>query len=326
MVSDAGPARPNIAMWGAPTSGKTTLLAALSIALLQRRSPWRIVGADDASTAFLKDKAAALSRGKEFPRATQAMDRYRWVLIGEGEQRDGLLRRRPKPTPAPRIGLNLLDPPGGVYGDEPDKFGTDQQELLDNLVGSKGIVFLFDPLREFERGDAFDYLYGALTQLAGRMLGSDGYTGDRLPHHLAVCITKFDEYRVLETAKELKLLVTDPEDPYGFPRIDDDDAVELFKWLCRISASGSAEMVLNALDQFFRRDRIKFFVTSSIGFYLDPRTNFFNPDDYQNLIPKPAEGVSFHIRGPVHPINVMEPIVWLGERLAGEPPNEGPGR
>ena len=107
-----------------------------------------------------------------------------------------------------------------------------------------------------------------------------------LPHHVAVCVTKFDEPRVLATARRMGVVTTDPEDPYGFPRVRDGDARRVFAKLC----NGDGEMVLNTMDRTFRRDRVRYFVTSAIGFPADP--------------------------GPVNPINVAEPVLWLAEQIA----------
>jgi hypothetical protein len=317
----------NIAMWGAPGSGKTTLLAALDIALTRKNTDWKIVGADPASIDYLIEKTMALSAGKAFPEASRALERYHWLLIGPEEPRNGLWRRKAKSSGPPRIGISLLDAPGGWFGGRrrapvDQETPLDQQVLLDNLVQSKGIVFLFDPIREFKVGDAFDHLHAPLTRLAGRVLGSEGSIGGKLPHHIAVCITKFDDPRVLATAERIGVLDIAADDPHDFPRVKDEDAPQLFQELCAISASGNADMVLNALDKFFQRDRIKFFVSSSIGFYLDQRTNVFNPEDFQNLIPEepdpsaPSSGQGFRIRGQLHPINVVEPMLWLGRQLA----------
>ncbi|MCT9931458.1 ATP-binding protein [Planotetraspora sp. A-T 1434] len=336
MHPDPGSARPshNIAMWGAPGSGKTTLLASLSIALMRRRGPWKIIGADDPSAEFLEEKSLTLSRG-EFPQATLDMESYRWVLVGEPkapERRRGrLFGGPPKAAPAPRVGISLLDPPGGLYGDRGSVSATDQKELLDNLVQSRGIVFLFDPIREFDNGDAFDYLYRALVQLAKQILAGDDHGDGKLPHSLAVCITKFDDRRVLQTAERDGLLTVDPDDPHGFPRVEPEDAARLFHRLCEVSRSGNADLVVNALDQYFREDRIRFFVTSSIGFYLDPERNVFDARDFQNMVPNvtgnqqglKAGASKFRIRGRVHPINVMEPMVWLGEQFYNSQPNNG---
>ncbi|WP_326643791.1 hypothetical protein OG884_08330 [Streptosporangium sp. NBC_01755] len=330
MAPEAGSGRslPNIAMWGAPGSGKTTLLAALNIALLRQEGNWSIVGADAQSTSFLTEKTTALSRDKVFPPATQGLDNYNWFLVGQPERRRARWFRRSRMARALKIGINPLDPPGGAFGDKEGGGRASQQDLLRNLVHSRGILFLFDPIRENEDGDAFEYLYGVLAQLAEQVIAGSEVTDGRLPHYLAVCITKFDDFKVLETAKRLRLLTTDPEDPFGFPRVADEDAKELFQQLCRVSASGNADMVLNAIGRFFREDRIRYFVTSSIGFYVGPRNKLFDMDDYQNLVPtvsKPADGqpvsdtrynTEIRIRGEVRPINVMEPMLWLGQRIS----------
>ncbi|MFB9676148.1 hypothetical protein [Streptosporangium vulgare] len=324
---DAGSGRsqPNITMWGAPGSGKTTFLAALNTALLRQEDNWRVVGADAPSTSFLMEKTTALVRDKVFPEATQSLDNYNWFLIGRERQRRARWLRRSREARALKIGINLLDPPGGAFGS--NRGGASQQDLLRNLVHSRGVVFLFDPIRENEDGDAFEYFYGALAQLAEQVIAGSEVTDGRLPHHLAVCITKFDDFRVLETAKRLRLLTTDPEDPFRFPRVANEDAKELFQHLCRVSASGNADMVLNAIGRFFREDRIRYFVTSSIGFYVGLKSRTFDMDDYQNLVPtlsESADGQSvsdikynteIRIRGEVRPINVMEPMLWLGQRI-----------
>ncbi|MEU6740700.1 hypothetical protein [Streptosporangium sandarakinum] len=326
MQPDPSPGRPdhNIAMWGAPGSGKSTLLAALYIALTMSDDDWRIVGSDPASSDYLIEKTNDLSRGKVFPEANMAMERYHWTLIGPAPRRTGFWGRKARPGPPPRIGIGMMDAPGGWYGAGRPAGGPSTsdgpgdprlQELLDNLERSRGLVFLFDPIREFISGDAFDHLYPPLTRLAERMLAIGELTDGRLPHHIAVCVTKFDDPRVLQTAETRGLLTVDADDPYQLPRVAGDDARELFRELCQVSASGNADMVLKSLDRFFHKDRIRFFVTSSIGFYVDRRTKTFDWDDFQNMLPGEADEDS-RIRGQLHPINVVEPILWLGQRLA----------
>lgn len=317
-----------ISMWGAPGSGKTTLLAALSIALTRRNDDWKIIGADPASTDYLIEKTDELSRGRVFPEASRLLERYRWMLIGHPETpNDDRGNRKAGPVPETRIGINMSDAPGGLFA--PGRRGSDggpadlrQRELLDNLSEGRGIVFLFDPIREFEVGDAYDHLHAPLTRLAERMLSAGQLTQGRLPHFIAVCITKFDDPRVLQTAQEENILTFDPDDPYEFPRVTSEDAPVLFRQLCKVSATGDADLVLNSLGKFFHADRIRFFVTSSIGFYLDRRTNLFDWHDYVNLLPEDA-GNGLRIRGQVRPINVVEPMLWLGQRLAGEPGGQG---
>ncbi|WP_326824870.1 hypothetical protein [Streptosporangium sp. NBC_01756] len=327
MQPDPSRGRPdhNIVMWGAPGSGKTTLLAALFIALTRSDNDWKIIGSDPASSDYLIEKTNALLRGKVFPEANMAMERYHWTLIGPALRKLGFWGRKAKPRPPTRIGIGMTDAPGGWFdtgrrlaGGPSAPDGSEdpsRQELLDNLERSRGLVFLFDPIREFIIGDAFDHMHAPLTLLAERMLAAGEFADGKLPHHIAVCVTKFDDPRVLETAEKRGLLTVDVDDPYGLPRVTSEDTRELFHELCQVSASGNADMVLKSLDQFFHPDRIRFFATSSIGFYVDRRTKHFDWDDFQNMLPGEADEDS-RIRGQLHPINVVEPMLWLGQRLA----------
>ncbi|MFC0041345.1 hypothetical protein [Actinomadura rayongensis] len=313
----APPAEHNIAMWGPPGSGKTTFLAALTIAMNRRQDGWKVVGANGPSTDALIKLTASLATQRRFPAATRGTERYRWYLIGAARERRRSLLRRRAPEDV-RIGLDLLDPSGELFNQEHSGYAGAHGELIDNLVNSRGIVFLFDPVREFEDGDAFDYLHGVLSQLAHRMLDSPEFAGGRLPHYLAVCVTKFDEIRVLETAEKLRLVTSDVADPLGFPKVEPEDAQELFRTLCEVSATGNAEMVHNTLAQYFRPERVRYFVTSAIGFYVDPLIGAYDRDDYQNLLPEAESSRAVRIRGTVHPINVVEPLLWLGQSLAAD--------
>ncbi|WP_019629293.1 ATP-binding protein [Actinomadura atramentaria] len=311
------PARPehNIAMWGPPGSGKTTFLAALHIALNRRQDGWKVVGANGPSTDALIRLTGSLATQGHFPAATRGIERYRWYLVGAAERAKRFALRR-RPPQDVRIGLDLLDPSGELFDQEHSGYAGVHGELVDNLVNSRGIVFLFDPVREFEDGDAFDYLHGVLSQLANRMLESPEFADGMLPHHVAVCITKFDEIRVMETAEKLRLVTVDPDDPLGFPKVEEEDARDLFRALCGVSATGNAELVHNTLIQYFRPERVRFFVTSAVGFYVDPRVGRFDRDDYQNLLPEAESSKAVRVRGTIHPINVVEPLLWLGRSLA----------
>jgi hypothetical protein len=114
------------------------------------------------------------------------------------------------------------------------------------------------------------------------------------------------------------MVISDPIDPYGFPRVDDSDAREFFTNLCKVSKSGMADLVLTTLEQHFQPERIKFFVSSAVGFYLDPISGIYDPENYQNLLPDPDEPDKTRIRGAIHPINVVEPMIWLGTQLTAK--------
>jgi hypothetical protein len=316
MPASLGPAEDGITMWGPPASGKTTFLAALNVALARQQSTWRLNGDDEASTAGLVELTTGLTTKRVFPTATAGIAHYRWTLTG---QLPNNARRRFWPSSQHsdaivRVHLDIVDAAGGLTGPRQSENGG-RSDLIENLARSRGIIFTYDPVREFEYGDAFDHTVDVIAQLSQRLRGT---TAEKLPHYVAICVTKFDEIRVVRTADKLNLLTYDLGMP-GFPRIADDDAREFLSELCQVSRSGNAELALNLLETSFRPDRIRFFVTSSIGFYVHPQTSAYDADDYQNLLPASPDGKGPQIRGNIHPINVAEPVLWLGRKLAGKP-------
>ena len=311
-----------IAMWGPPGSGKTTFLAALSVALNRSDdSGWKIHGADEASEQRLIQMTHELTSARSFPRATQGIEEYSWVL--SGPNRHVRKRRGRKVDPEQvSVRLDLLDAQGEIAGSA--KAGHAQRgEFIDGLARSKGLVYIFDPVRESDGdGDAFDHTFGMLVQLARRMDEIKGWHDDRLPHHVAVCITKFDESPVFQTAEKLDLIVPS-DDEREFPMVPDDVAREFFIQLAAVSGSGNAEMVVNALERYFDPGRIRYFVTSAIGFYV-ARGGGYDADDPANLLPMdeidPRMGGvrRKRIRGAVYPINVTESVFWLVDQILSE--------
>ena len=305
----------SLTMWGPPSTGKTTFLAALSVALIRRGPVWRVVGDSEDSARRLIELTTALTDAREFPPATEGIGHYRWTLHGRVKRRDKRqwwFGTRLKDEDV-SFSLNLVDPQGKLASSSMQDRSA-QGDLVANLESSNGIIFLFDPIREFERSDAFEHTFGVLEQLAQR---GKNRPGKRLPHYVAVCMTKFDEVKVIATAEKLGLLDYDTEPP-GFPRVADQDARELFAELCNVSRNGNAELVLPLLEQHFQPDRIRYFITSAIGFYVDPRKGRFDPDDYQNRVQPDPANPEARIRGAIYPINVVEPVLWLSQKLAGE--------
>jgi hypothetical protein len=304
-----------IVMWGPPNSGKTTFLAALSHALSRQEMGWMLTGANAASEESLIRLTTSLAHD-EFPSATSGIEHYRWVLAGQATRTTRRWFRATQHLEPVRIDLDLVDAAGGIFA--VSKAGPSMSDaLLDKLASSHGILFFYDPIREFETGDAFDYAFGMLAQLTRRMAEGPGLFDGRLAHHVAVCVTKFDEVRVLETARSLNLLTIDSEDPYGFPRVCGDDARQLFTSLSEMSRSGNGALITRLLEQYFLPERVSYFVTSSIGFYTDPRNGAFDSDDPQNVLL--TEDGRVKIRGAVHPLNVVEPLLWLTAALAAKP-------
>lgn len=310
------PYKHGIAMWGPPGSGKTTFLAALSVALNRNGDlGWKIHGWDESSERQLIQMNNQLVSGRTFPRGTVGIEEYSWVLSGPHRNaRKKIFRKTQEDHISVR--LDLVDAQGEIAG--PEMKFTQRGELIDGLVRSRGIVYIFDPMRESDDGDAFDHTFGMLVQLARRMDEQASWQGGRLPHYVAVCITKFDAPPVLMTAQRMGLAVPSDDD-HGFPRVPDYEARDLFERLCAVSGSGNAEMVIHSLEQYFDPRRIRYFVTSAVGFYLG-RGGKYDEEDPNNLLLMeeidPRLGVKrTRIRGPVHPINVVEPVFWLIDQM-----------
>ncbi len=307
----------SIAMWGAPGSGKTTFLAALSVALGQQASDgdgWILSGVDPGSERRLITMSSDLQKHK-FPNATQSTERLQWKL----SKRVTSVTKKPfrKPVAQYRkvsVDLDLIDSSGELVSDA-NYDSPDRNDLVERLRSSRGIVYVFDPIREAVTGDAYWHTFGLCAELA-RIFDQDPAFDGKLPHHVAVCVTKFDQLPVFEAARRKRLLTVDPDDPYGIPRVPDDDARALFEILLEVSGSGVGESVLNTLERYFDRDRIEYFVTSAVGFYIDPRTRRFDPEDPQNLLPDGDATHQDRVRGAVRPINVVEPVLWLSEQVA----------
>jgi hypothetical protein len=313
-----------IAMWGAPGSGKTTFLAALDIALKRRRYGYTLAGKTDASVNLLIDMTDRLIAQGEFPLATENIDYFEWDLFRNQQQATDQYGNPVSGRVGPkRITLSLADPKGEYAAASPEmRSNPNRKKLIDDLADSDGILFMFDPIREFVVGDAVSTANGLLHQIIAAVASRDpDHFDGTLPQHVAVCVTKFDEPRVYETAKRLGILRVDPHDQHRLPWVHEHDALKLLTALTAVSGTGHGEMLLNALNQAFP-GRVRFFVSSAVGFYVSPMTGRFDPDDPQNLV-KPAPGLSgsgdSRIRGGLYPINVVEPIIWLTEQVSRHP-------
>ena len=78
-----------ITVWGAPTTGKTTFLAALNVALERQNEPWRVIGTNEAAAEALARFERALVRDRMFPEATQGLELYSWELMGRSNGGSG---------------------------------------------------------------------------------------------------------------------------------------------------------------------------------------------------------------------------------------------
>ncbi len=318
----ADPAQSKIAILGAPTSGKTTFLAALRIALDRQQKEdqslaWTLIGDDEASVRQLEELTSKLDTDRAFPVATPvgSIEQYRWRLIGPAwhtVKRRWLGTKRVLQTV--QIAIDLADASGEMAN--PKRYDA-RKTLVANLTQCQGIVFLFDPVVEAQKPQAFYYTRALLDQLAASM--KDELIDGRLPQYVAVCVSKFDDTRVLETAEKLDILMRDPADPYEFPRVPGEDARDFFIRLCGILNAGDADMLLNTIERRFRHVNVRYFISSAIGFNVDRQSNVYDPDDPQNLLPAAIQQDA-RIRGAIHPINVVEPLMWLTGQLTGAEP------
>ncbi len=318
----ADQAESKIAILGAPTCGKTTFLGALRIALdRQRRDDqdlaWVLVGDDDASVRQLGKLASTLDYDQAFPVPTPVgtIEQYKFHLTGPAwhtvKRRWLSTKRVLRPV---EVAIDLADASGEMA--DPGRSGG-LKILVANLAKCRGIVFLFDPVIEAKKPQAFRYIRELLDQLAASM--KDELINGRLPHYVAVCVSKFDHPLVLECAEKLDLATTDPADPYEFPRVASEDAREFFIKLCKILNARDADMLLNTIERRFQSANVEYFTSSAIGFNIDEHSNVYDPDDPLNLLPAAIEQDA-RIRGAIHPINVVEPIMWLAGRLTGADP------
>ena len=105
-----------------------------------------------------------------FPGSTTGIENYQ--LVAGGDDAPGIkewhwygLRRRDRDVVIP---LNLVDAAGEI-ADASKAYGREiTQQFVDNLENSTGIVFFYDPIREFEHGDSFRHTFGVLAQLDAR--------------------------------------------------------------------------------------------------------------------------------------------------------------
>jgi hypothetical protein len=295
-------------MWGASATGKTSFLAALHTALISEQNGWRLRGENETSTKALIELTNTLVNKGNFPEATGGIDEYRWSLVARVPSLDWRWYGPRRRTADVVIPMPVVDVAGEVADADNLRGRQVTDQFVENLANSTGIVFFYDPIREFERGDAFQHTFGVLAELDAKMKPPG-----RLPHHVAVCITKFDEQRMLTAAQLMGIVDYDIDPPY-LPRVLEKDAREFFARVCSVSRTRNASRVLPLLEGTFEPARIRYFVTSSIGFYVDRSTGAFDPQDYQQHIPQTASAKS-RIRGDVRPINVVEPITWLGNQL-----------
>lgn len=306
-------AESGIAMLGSMLSGKSTFLCALKQAVLEHGEDWILFTSDAASQRLLDEMSNALISDGCFPPQTRTVDTIGWNLYGTIERTEQREHFRPVTTSKDRVEvtLRLTDAPGGMGRADHSGY-TARNELIHQLAYSRGILYMFDPIMEFTRGDSFQHVDSLLGELMAVVAQEPGFHG-KLPHYLAVCVTKLDDPRVFRTAAELGMLAPDDNSRWGFPQVHEASAQELFHTLSMMSKSGNGAAVPRLLERCFHPERISYHATSAVGFMVNKRTGRFDPRDTANAYQTVSGDIL--VRGPVHPINVAEPVLWIIRQL-----------
>jgi hypothetical protein len=312
-----------VGLWGAAGGGKTTFLAAMQIATFRgctEPGGWTMLGTTDEASEFLEQSVRRLTREREFPEASAGIGQWiRWQISGTVPATTtpgGKLRRmfgndRGAPGAAHSFGLELLDVPGQRFRFLKEDDGL-SETCLEHMSGSDGLIYLFDPTLDLEPGKRepnLEYVYVLLNRMKTRLHRRGGLDpGGRLPHHIAVCVTKFDDPEIFDWANESGLVTTDEQPPH-LPRVTDPE--QFFGWLCHHMRESGADLLREALTNAFHPDRIRYYVLSSIGFRLS-EDGVFDPADPANVRRHEDRHL---IRGQIHPMNILEPLIQLERKI-----------
>jgi hypothetical protein len=318
-----------IGLWGSPQSGKTTFLAALRHATNEATcGSWNVFPLTTQSSNLLYSLSQDLNKGR-FPPATYPGSHVELHWLFHGDVSNTPFDRRPRRLlrrgrADSRFVLDLIDVSGFSFQYAPEDTGV-ADIAMTSLGEADGILYLFDPIGERDNRDSVDYMNWTITEMKRRYMeggGRDRY----LPQHVSVCITKFDDPEVFQEARANGWVEIGPN---GMPRVPDRDAKELFTQLCTGKFWGSkyeqgersAQFIMSELQSAFGPDKIEYFVSSSIGFWKpmgwSHAASEFDPEDFANYRPgDEATMTPASIRGAISPINVLEPLIRLQQRIA----------
>ncbi|MFF4538416.1 SAV_2336 N-terminal domain-related protein [Streptomyces aureus] len=290
--------RRTIAVLGAANSGKTTFLAAASLAATtapEGLGRWNIVAESEQAENFLVQQTNALTVVRRFPEATMGPTAFSYVFRAEVGG-----RRR-----AERVdfALDFCDVGGGEFNRE--NYG--RNPVLDAHLGRAGhLVILLDPLNH---GGQAELLIPHLQRLTQEFHEGGRLVDGRLPHHVAFCVTKFDDPAVFQEARRGNWV---GQTEQGDPCVPADDARDYVAWLSRRSAEVAGARHLVAAH--FLEERVRWYAVSAIGFHRT-REGFLNLDDCSNQTYD--ENGLRALRGPARPLNVLEPLIALGRASGG---------
>ncbi|MCX5338287.1 hypothetical protein [Streptomyces sp. NBC_00140] len=295
-----------IGLWGAPRSGKTTYLAALPIAAMQYQrhgeGTWQIGGMTHEASQFLINGVTQLAVEKRFPSASVGLQDLSWAFQGQ-EPASGVLRKRREPS----FVLDIHDTPGEAFSPGHALHAG----AVDHLAQAQGLIYFFDPLGDAAAQQSnLTHFFATLNELNTRVKNEGGHYEGRLPHYVSVCIAKFDHPEIFRPAVEAGWVTQDTVGSQ-LPRVPAHLAEGYFQWLCNDWQGSTAQLVRDGLSGYFHAERIKYYVTSSVGFRLN-RQHIF---DYRNYANVEFENGAPRIHTSPEPINVLEPLTDLERRI-----------
>jgi hypothetical protein len=297
-----------IGFWGSPQSGKTTFLTVLDIDWRPSSADkeWRLKPIDIPTENFMADRIHMLKKGK-LPDSSLIKVELKFKFMLRTRQRRQLRRRKVSAAEI-QVDLELEDMPASSFpGDRP------RIEDLDYLAEASAILYFFDATRDAEgknRLHSFEFFTAVDAWLRRRALEDGSILDTYLPYHLAVCISKLDDPFVFRTARRYGCLQTDPKT--GRPCVPGRHARRLFEALCREQMNPQSEALLDQLQHSFHPDRISFHVLSATGFLV--KGGEVDLDDPSNVMKSDPDGPSL-LRGELDPVNVVDPLVALIERI-----------
>jgi GTPase SAR1 family protein len=305
-----------IGIWGSPGSGKTTYLAAIQYDAVSRYGDeignWLIIPRNELSEQVLTDWTQLLVDQQEFPEATavaSATD-LRWHFMGDLSGSKYARRRRfgrQQPLTS-EFDLELIDVSGEAFGYRPAKQNVPEslvRRTLAHLADSDGLIFLFDPIAERDTPNVTTYVQRVINNMSRRLDGQGLMRDNYLPQHIAICVAKTDDVKLVEQARLRGLVNTGPD---GIDRVLNAQAEALFDAICDGTFwpdddrnHGGAQLVRNQLRRYFHPARTRYYAISAIG--------------HQNLAMQEGK---LKITGPIRPYNVLEPLVELHMQLRNQ--------
>lgn len=304
-----------IGLWGGVHSGKTLFAGALQIAVNAlgargdgvglRSTPMNVDAQRHMMEAF-----GALGRSSDLPASTVNPRDLSWAFSGKLQDPDThrtRLRALSWMYRPVQFELDLRDPPGSDYDDDPDS--EEINESIRKLISADGIIYLFDPIAD-GRDEKFETLFlHTLSRLSANSIVK-GRVERYLPQRLAVCITKFDDHRVFSRAVSAGLVFSDTAGRLRVPT--GDYSRQFFESLCENSDDSNALHLLHAIRNNFRPKSVRYYVTSALGFSGE-RGEGNSPWPKLRRYPNVMDTAGNHqgVREQARPINVIEPLLYI---------------